>query len=148
MKQALLDRIRMKTIANRGKHPMRSLHLWFTVVTAPSLAFGLGCIEHLALPKYPTLMRAARLSADVHCSSNFSPAGSESKFQCIASDKRFSAVAERMERETKPAEECRLTGAKFRLRFVVTPDVKQDAESYVIDKEGVVISIGPREVSW
>ncbi len=126
---------------------MGSSRFILAVVLAPSIAYGLGCVETLALPRYPALMRAARLSSDINCSSSIATDGSEPRFRCTATDWRFASVARRVEETAKVAGECRLTGGQFRLRFLITPDVKQDVESYVIDKEGVVISISPMEVS-
>jgi hypothetical protein len=127
---------------------MHCLSIPLVAMLLPGVGFGLGCLEHLVLPQYPPLMRGARVSAEIKCTATITPEGPPPRFRCIAISTKpyFSRVAEWVEREAKVAPDCPMTEASFRLRFVIGADMKQDRERYVIDREGVVISIGPLEV--
>ncbi|MCA2971713.1 MAG: hypothetical protein INH43_24620 [Acidobacteriaceae bacterium] len=122
------------------------------ILIMPAAGHGLGCLEQLVLPRYPPLMRGARISAEINCAAHIIKDEAEPKFRCTANSTAkhslpmVSRLAQSVEQEAKVATDCPLSQAKFRLRFVLTSDTKQDWEIYRIDKEGVVISIGPMEV--
>jgi hypothetical protein len=127
---------------------MRCIKIFLASIMIPESGLGLGCLEHLVLPQYPPLMRAARVPAEIKCTATITKNGPVPRFRCIAISTKpyFSRVAEWVAREAKVATDCPMTEASFRLRFVIGVDTKQDRERYVIDREGVVISIGPLEV--
>lgn len=125
---------------------MHCLSIPLVAMLLPGVGFGLGCLEHLVLPQYPPLMRGARVSADINCIASIIKDGPDPKFRCSSTKPHFSDLAKWVEKEAKVASDCPMTEASFRLRFVIGADMKQDRERYVIDRKGVVISIGPLEV--
>ncbi|MBZ2180783.1 MAG: hypothetical protein K7J47_24125 [Acidobacteria bacterium] len=127
---------------------MRVFMHFFTSLLMPAATFRLGCLDHLLLPKYPPLMRAAQVSADINCVASIIKEGPDPKFRCSSTKPHFSDLAKWVEKEAKVASDCPSPEAKFRLRFVLTSDKTQDSERYLIEKEGIVISIGLRDFGW
>lgn len=127
---------------------MRLVALLLLAMPLAAQSTGLGCVAHLVLPRYPNLLRAARLSGEVVCISERSGNGGEPRFRCAASDRRFARIAASVQEAVRVAQSCwDRDQSEFRLQFVMLEKSGLDRETYTLAQDRVVISISAMEVT-
>lgn len=121
--------------------------LFFSVLQAE----GFACIGHLPLPKYPALLRAARLSGEIVCRAT--PASRDGAtgggVACVAGDKRFRSTAAQIGNSMTVRSRCLLAPmVEVRILFrIVDGDGADGVERYRIQDGDLVVEIGPMAVS-